>query len=156
MIKPSPTFACDAAPSRARAAFVRPSNQVPFGVMLSMSRRLELLVWAREANAWLIEDDYGSEFRYVGRPVAALQGLDDGERTIYIGTFSKVLSPGLRLGCAVVPRSVLRSFVGARILIDRHRRRLTNLLQRNSSAREILQHICGAPVSPIEHSTTRS
>jgi GntR family transcriptional regulator/MocR family aminotransferase len=105
---------------RARAAFVTPSNQFPLGMMLSMARRLELLAWAREANAWIVEDDYDSEFRYAGRPLAALQGLDDGERTIYVGTFSKVLFPGLRLGYAVVPPSVLRNFVAARILVDRH------------------------------------
>ena len=120
--------------------------------MLSMARRLELLAWAREANAWIIEDDYDSEFRYVGRPVAALQGLDDGERTIYIGTFSKVLCPGLRLGCR--RRAAVRAAqLCWRAHPNRHPPTLNQLVA--ASARDILQHICGAPVSPIEHSATR-
>ena len=104
---------------RARAAFVTPSHQFPLGVVLSMARRLELLAWAREQGAWIIEDDYASEFRYAGRPLAALQGLDDGDRTIYVGTLNKVLFPGLRIGYAVVPRQALTAFVNARFLMDR-------------------------------------
>ena len=109
----------------ARAAFVTPSNQYPLGVVLSMPRRLELLAWARAAGAWIVEDDFDSEFRYAGRPLASLQGLDDGERVIYTGTFNKVLFPGLRLGFAVVPRPLLRAFVAARYLADRHPPSLT-------------------------------
>ena len=105
---------------KARAAFVTPSNHYPLGVVLSMPRRLELLAWAREAGAWIVEDDFDSEFRYAGRPLASLQGLDDGERVIYTGTFNKVLFPGLRIGFAVVPFPLLRAFVTARYLIDRH------------------------------------
>jgi GntR family transcriptional regulator/MocR family aminotransferase len=104
---------------RARAAFVTPSHQFPLGVVLSMSRRLELLAWARERGAWIVEDDYASEFRYAGRPLAALQGLDEAERTIYVGTLNKALFPGLRLGYAVVPPAVLPAFVNARTLMDR-------------------------------------
>ena len=107
-----------AAPN-ARAAFVTPSHQFPLGVALAMPRRLELLAWAREAGAWIVEDDYASEFRYAGRPLASLQGLDDADRTIYIGTLNKALFPGLRLGYMVLPRSILRAFVNARYLIDR-------------------------------------
>jgi GntR family transcriptional regulator/MocR family aminotransferase len=103
----------------ARAAFVTPSHQFPLGVVLSMARRLELLAWARETGAWIVEDDYQSEFRYGGRPLAALQGLDDAERVIYVGTFNKALFPGLRLGYLVVPRPLLRDMVGARHLMDR-------------------------------------
>ena len=105
---------------KARAAFVTPSNHYPLGVVLSMPRRLELLAWAREAGAWIVEDDFDSEFRYAGRPLASLQGLDDNERVIYTGTFNKVLFPGLRIGFAVVPRPLLRAFVTARYLTDRH------------------------------------
>ena len=105
---------------QARAAFVTPSNQFPLGVVLSMARRLALLSWAREADAWIIEDDYDSEFRYAGRPLASLQGLDDDARTIYVGTLNKTLFPGLRIGYAVVPPSLLRAFVNARYLTDRH------------------------------------
>jgi GntR family transcriptional regulator/MocR family aminotransferase len=104
---------------RARAVFVTPSHQFPLGVVLSMTRRLELLAWARDTGAWIVEDDYQSEFRYGGRPLAALQGLDDAERVIYVGTLNKVLFPGLRLGYAVVPHAVLNDFVAARYLADR-------------------------------------
>jgi GntR family transcriptional regulator/MocR family aminotransferase len=103
----------------ARAVFVTPSHQFPTGVVLSMARRLELLAWAREKSAWIVEDDYASEFRYGGRPLASLQGLDEGERVIYIGTLNKALFPGLRIGYAVVPRALLRAFVAARYLMDR-------------------------------------
>jgi GntR family transcriptional regulator/MocR family aminotransferase len=84
-----------------------------------MARRLELLAWARESGAWIVEDDYASEFRYGGRPLASLQGLDEAERVIYTGTLNKALFPGLRLGYAVVPLSLMRSFVTARYLMDR-------------------------------------
>jgi GntR family transcriptional regulator / MocR family aminotransferase len=101
------------------AVFVTPSHQFPTGVVLSMARRLELLDWAREKSAWIVEDDYASEFRYGGRPLASLQGLDEGERVIYIGTLNKALFPGLRMGYAVVPRALLRAFVATRYLMDR-------------------------------------
>jgi GntR family transcriptional regulator / MocR family aminotransferase len=104
---------------KARAVFITPSHQFPKGVVLSMSRRLELLAWARESGAWIVEDDYASEFRYGGRPLASLQGLDEAERVIYIGTLNKALFPGLRLGYAVVPPSLVPAFVTARYLMDR-------------------------------------
>jgi GntR family transcriptional regulator/MocR family aminotransferase len=104
---------------RARAVFVTPSHQFPTGVVLSMARRLALLDWARRADAFIVEDDYASEFRYSGRPLAALQGLDAGDRVIYVGTFNKALFPGLRIGYAVVPPALLPGFVAARYLIDR-------------------------------------
>ena len=104
---------------RARAVFVTPSHQFPTGVAMSMVRRLELLAWARQSGAVIVEDDYTSEFRYSGPPLASLQGLDDSEQVIYVGTLNKALFPGLRIGYAVVPRSLLRAFVGARYLIDR-------------------------------------
>jgi GntR family transcriptional regulator / MocR family aminotransferase len=104
---------------RACAAFVTPSHQFPTGVVLSMARRLDLLAWAREVGAWIVEDDYASEFRYAGRPLASLQGLDEHERVVYIGTLNKALFPGLRLGYAVVPRTLLRRFTATRYLMDR-------------------------------------
>jgi GntR family transcriptional regulator / MocR family aminotransferase len=104
---------------RARAAFVTPSHQFPTGVALSMARRLELLAWARRSGAFIVEDDYTSEFRYAGPPLASLQGLDDTEQVIYVGTLNKALFPGLRIGYAVVPRALLQAFVSARYLIDR-------------------------------------
>ncbi len=104
---------------RATAAVVTPSHQYPLGVVLSMARRLELLAWANETGAWIIEDDWASEYRYSGRPLASLQGLDDGERVIYFGTLNKTLFPGLRIGYAVIPRRLLNAFVSARYLMDR-------------------------------------
>ena len=104
---------------RARAVFVTPSHQFPLGDVLSMPRRMELLAWARESGAFVIEDDYHSEYQYSGRPLASLQGLDEADRVIYVGTLNKVLFPGLRMGYAVVPQPLVRAFVGARYLMDR-------------------------------------
>jgi GntR family transcriptional regulator / MocR family aminotransferase len=112
----------------ARAAFITPSHQFPLGIMLSMARRLELLAWAREAASFIIEDDYHSEYRYAGRPLAALQGLDDADRVIYVGTFNKVIFPGLRLGYLVVPQPLVASFIGARFLLDRQAPTLTQII----------------------------
>ncbi len=83
---------------QARLAVVTPSHQATLGVTMSLARRLALLAWAKQHRAWILEDDYDSEYRFAGRPLAALQGLDDAGRVIYIGTFSKVLFPTLRLG----------------------------------------------------------
>jgi GntR family transcriptional regulator/MocR family aminotransferase len=87
----------------ARCAFVTPARQYPTGVTMPLSRRLELLQWARRTQALVIEDDYDSEYRYVGRPLPALMSLDHGNRVVYSGTFSKVFSPIIRLGFLVVP-----------------------------------------------------
>ena len=108
-----------AAAPRARAAFITPSHQFPTGVVLSMARRLELIAWASASDAWIVEDDYASEFRYGGRPLAALQGLDAAQRTLYVGTLNKALFPGLRSGYLVVPERLLPGFVTARYLMDR-------------------------------------
>lgn len=105
---------------RARLAYVTPSHQYPLGVTMSLSRRLALLQWASQRGAWIIEDDYDSEYRYAGRPLASLQGLDREGRVIYLGTFSKVMMPGLRLGYLVVPPDLMDPFVSAKALIDRH------------------------------------
>jgi GntR family transcriptional regulator / MocR family aminotransferase len=104
----------------ARLAYVSPSHQYPLGASMSVSRRLELLGWASRNEAWIVEDDYDSEFRYGGRPLPALQSLDDRGRVIYVGTFSKVLFPSLRLGYMVVPTELLDGFLAARALSDRH------------------------------------
>lgn len=99
--------ACIAKSPRARFAFVTPSHQMPLGVSLSPARRLALLSWAAKASAWVIEDDYDSEFRYGSRPLPALKSLDDADRVFYVGTFSKVLFPGLRLGYMAIPESAV-------------------------------------------------
>ena len=98
---------------RARLAVVTPSHQSPLGVALSLPRRLALLSWASAAGAWIIEDDYDSEFRYVGRPLPALKSLDRDQRVLYAGTFSKVLYPSLRLGYLVIPESLVARFARA-------------------------------------------
>lgn len=102
----------------ARAAFVTPSHQYPLGMPLSMAGRSELLAWAKRNDAWVVEDDYDSELRYAGHPFPAMQGLAP-ERVVYLGTFSKVLFPSLRLGYAIVPPELVESFSGARWLMDR-------------------------------------
>jgi GntR family transcriptional regulator / MocR family aminotransferase len=107
------------APS-ARLVYVTPSHQYPLGLTMSLKRRLALLEWANASGAWILEDDYDSEYRYAGRPLAALQGLDPAGRVIYAGTFSKVLFPALRLGYLVVPPGLVDAFVAARALTDRH------------------------------------
>ncbi|WP_245134627.1 PLP-dependent aminotransferase family protein [Acinetobacter nosocomialis] len=103
----------------ARAAFVTPSHQYPLGMPMSLARRTALLAWAKQQNAWIIEDDYDSELRYNGQPFPSLQGMAPNQ-VIYLGTFSKVLFPSLRLGYAVLPKELVASFCGLRVLIDRH------------------------------------
>lgn len=109
-----------AAKQKAKLIYVTPSHQYPLGVTMSLPRRLVLLEWARTNNSWIIEDDYNSEFRYAGRPLASLQGLDQGGRVIYVGTFSKTIFPSMRIGCAVVPPDLVGIFTGARALNDTH------------------------------------
>jgi GntR family transcriptional regulator/MocR family aminotransferase len=108
-----------ALPGSARLAVVTPSHQFPTGALLPLARRIELLEWAVERHAWLIEDDYDGEFRYGGRPLAALKSLDRDGRVIYIGSFSKALFPALRLGYMVVPTALREAFFAAKWLEDR-------------------------------------
>jgi len=104
---------------QARFAFVTPSNQFPRGGTMPLSRRMALLDWARQANALILEDDYDGELRYSDHPLAALQGLDIDGRVVYLGTFSKVLFPALRLGYVVLPNVLLAPFMKAMRLVDR-------------------------------------
>ncbi|WP_158906091.1 PLP-dependent aminotransferase family protein [Burkholderia sp. L27(2015)] len=97
----------------AKFAMVTPSHQSPLGVTLSLERRMALLEWASKAGSWIIEDDYDSEFRYRGRPLAALKSLDRNDRVIYSGTFSKAMFPGLRLAYVVAPVSAVARFQAA-------------------------------------------
>ncbi len=108
-----------ALPSRARLAVVTPSHQFPTGALLPLARRVELLEWAAARQAWLIEDDYDGEFRFGGRPLAALKSLDRDGRVIYIGSYSKTLFPALRLGYMVLPQSLGEAFRAAKWLEDR-------------------------------------
>ncbi|MEP7189771.1 MAG: PLP-dependent aminotransferase family protein [Roseiflexaceae bacterium] len=104
----------------ARLVYITPSHQYPLGVTMSLSRRLALLEWAHHVGAWILEDDYDSEYRYTGRPLPALQGLDSQNRTVYLGTLSKTLFPSLRLGYMVVPLDLVHAFTAAKALLDRH------------------------------------
>ncbi len=98
----------------ARLMYVTPSHQFPLGVTMSLSRRLELLAAAADMRAWIVEDDYDSEFRYVSRPLTALQGLDTDGRVVYVGTFSKVMFPALRIGFVIAPPSLVPALAAAR------------------------------------------
>ena len=102
----------------ARMAYVTPSHQFPLGVTLSLKRRFAILDWAKQANAYILEDDYDGEYRFDGRPLAALQGLDVHDSVIYIGTFNNVLFPALRLGYLIVPKALVDAFVATRRSID--------------------------------------
>ncbi|MBC6942794.1 MAG: PLP-dependent aminotransferase family protein [Xanthomonadales bacterium] len=108
-----------ALPAGARLAVVTPSHQFPTGALLPLARRVELLAWSAREHTWLIEDDYDGEFRYGGRPLAALKSLDRAGRVIYIGSFSKALFPALRLGYMVLPPALRDAFVAAKWLEDR-------------------------------------
>jgi GntR family transcriptional regulator/MocR family aminotransferase len=104
----------------ARAVFLTPSHQFPTGATLALDRRLAVIEWARQQQGWIIEDDYDSEFHYAGKPTACVQGLDPYERTIYIGTFTKSLFPGLRIGYMVLPSQLVTPMTVARTLLDGH------------------------------------
>jgi GntR family transcriptional regulator / MocR family aminotransferase len=103
---------------KARAAYVTPSHQYPLGATMSAGRRMQLLNWAQSAGSWIIEDDYDSEYRFESAPISSLQGLDRNARVIYIGTFSKVLFPSLRLGYIVIPEDLVDHFAAVRSAMD--------------------------------------
>jgi GntR family transcriptional regulator/MocR family aminotransferase len=117
-----------AAAPNARLAYVTPSHQHPLGVMMSLPRRLALLAWAERAGSWVLEDDYASEYRYSGRPLAALQGIDPHQRVLYIGTFSKTMFASLRMGYLVAPPDLVPVLAAARTLADRQPPSLVQLV----------------------------
>jgi GntR family transcriptional regulator / MocR family aminotransferase len=117
-------------PAHARIVYVTPSHQFPTGVSMSLARRLELLDWARPRNVVIIEDDYDSEYRYSGAPLPALQGLAGDVPVVYVGTFSNVMFPGLRIGYIVVPPGLVEPFARAKWHADRH----TTLLEQAALA----------------------
>jgi GntR family transcriptional regulator/MocR family aminotransferase len=126
----------------ARAAYISPSHQFPLGVTLSAARRMQLLNWAARTGAWIIEDDYDSEFRFGGRPLASLQGMDTDDRVIYVGTFSKVMFPALRVGYIVVPKDLVGAFAAVRDAIDTfsstlYQAALTDFIREGQFARHI-------------------
>lgn len=103
-----------------RLVYVTPSHQSPTGAIMSLERRLRLLEWAHTRNAWIIEDDYDSEFRYRGQPLPALQGLIEDAPVLYLGTFSKVFAPGIRMAYLVIPEFMIETFSHARRAVDTH------------------------------------
>ncbi len=107
------------ADSHPKLIYVTPSHQFPVGVTMSFNRRIELLDWARRTGAFIIEDDYDSEYRYVGPKVSALAGLDSSGRVIYVGSFSKILFPALRIGYAILPYVLLKPFLAIKWITDR-------------------------------------
>ncbi|MCK5905258.1 MAG: PLP-dependent aminotransferase family protein, partial [Gammaproteobacteria bacterium] len=111
--------------NNARLIYTTPSHQLPTGAILSLPRRLHLLEWANTHHAYIIEDDYDSEYRYKGRPIESIQGLDRFDQTLYIGTFSKILSPALRLGYVILPPPLVEPFIALKWSSDRHSPLLT-------------------------------
>jgi GntR family transcriptional regulator/MocR family aminotransferase len=104
----------------ARLIYITPGHQFPLGISMSLPRRLQLLEWARKSGGLLFEDDYDSEYRYSGRPVPALQGLDRNGSVLFAGSFSKVLFPSLRLGYLVIPPDLIDYFAAAKSITSRH------------------------------------
>jgi GntR family transcriptional regulator/MocR family aminotransferase len=104
----------------ARLAVVTPSHQFPLGYTMSLERRLALIDWAGRNGSWIVEDDYDAEFRYAGKPLVALKAIDPHHRVIYVGTFSKVLFPTLRLGYLIAPEEIVDGFVAAHLSTDIH------------------------------------
>jgi len=124
-IIPVPVDACGVVVSkakeiclRAKAAYVTPAHQFPLGASMSLDRRLALLAWARAAGAYVIEDDYDSEFRFQGLPIPALQGLAKDDSVVFLGSCNKILFPALRMGYVVVPSALLDSFLALRLGAD--------------------------------------
>ena len=106
--------------NQATAAYVTPGHQFPMGVTMSLERRRELLEWAGETGAIVVEDDYDSEYRFAGAPVPSLQGLDSHGSVVLLGSFNKVMFPALRLGYAVLPPSLIEPMLELRFAVDRH------------------------------------
>ena len=111
-----------------RLIYVTPGHQFPLGTTMSLARRLQLLEWARNSGTLIVEDDYDSEYRYSGRPIPALQGLDDSGLVLYAGSFSKVLFPALRLGYAVIPSNLVHHYEAMQSLTSRHAPMLEQLV----------------------------
>ena len=128
---------------RARAAFVTPSHQFPLRLTMSAARRIDLLSWAARSGAWIVEDDYDSEFRFSGNPLASLQGIDGEGRVIYLGTLTKVMFPTLRLGYLVVPKDLMREFTNVRNATDTvatsvlHQMAMTDFIREGHFSRHI-------------------
>jgi GntR family transcriptional regulator / MocR family aminotransferase len=110
----------DALPPDARLVYVTPSHQFPTGVAMSLRRRMDLLAWARRHGAAIVEDDYDSDFRYTSQPLESLHSLDRDGHVLYVGSFSKVMLPTLRVGYVVAPRDLRRALQAAKFVADWH------------------------------------
>jgi GntR family transcriptional regulator / MocR family aminotransferase len=110
---------------RARLAYVTPAHQYPLGYEMSLARRKALLAWAVEEDAYVVEDDYDGDYRYEGRPIASLQGIDESGRVVYVGSFNKILFPALRIAFVIVPEPLVGAFVDAKHVADGHTALLT-------------------------------
>lgn len=124
--------------------YVTPSHQFPTGVTMSLNRRIQLLEWARRSGALIIEDDYDSEYRYVGQKVSALAGLDACGRVVYVGSFSKILFPALRIGYAILPPTLIGPFLAIKWITDRmtptlEQEALTDFIQSGHYAKHVSQ-----------------
>ena len=160
-------------PGSGRIAYVTPSHQYPLGSTLSLDRRIRLLDWGNRENGWIVEDDYDSEFRYTSRPLPALQGMDRSGRVIYVGTFSKILLPSIRIGYVIAPDSLVDAFSSARALsgrgssvieqaalaefiarghLDRHLRRMRTLYQERQERLVSIVRREAAGLLDVEHS----
>jgi len=113
---------------RAKAVYVTPSNQYPLGMSMSAARRAQLLDWAERREAWIIEDDYASEFRYSGGPVPSLQGMRPSSRIVYLGSFSSLLFPALRVAYIVVPPELVTKCIRVREGLEPHSQSLYQLV----------------------------
>jgi len=109
----------------ARLAYVTPAHQYPLGYEMSIARRTALLEWASERDAYIVEDDYDGDYRYEGRPIASLQGMDDNGRVVYVGSFNKILFPALRIAYVIAPEPLVGAFVDAKHTADGHTALLT-------------------------------
>jgi len=114
-----------------RFAYVTPGHQYPMGMTMSLQRRLKLLAWAKQYDTPIFEDDYDSEFRFTGRPIPAMQGLDHGGKVIFCGSFNKVMFPSLRLGYLVVPRNLIEVFACTKAMTTRHQSLLDQAVLRD-------------------------
>lgn len=114
--------------TNSNVAYVTPSHQFPLGIIMPLSRRLELLKWANDCNGYIIEDDYDGEFRYAGKPIPSLQSLDSNERVIYMGTFSKSFLPSLRMGYVVLPPHLLKHIKNCMEFSNKQSLQYNNLL----------------------------
>jgi GntR family transcriptional regulator/MocR family aminotransferase len=137
----------DAIPRAARMVYVTPSHQYPLGMPMALSRRMALLAWAEQCGGVIIEDDYDSEFRYAGRPIEPLQSLDRSGRVCYVGSFSKVMWPTLRLGFLIAPPALRSALRKAKYVTDWH----TELPVQAALARFIADGALSAHIRRMRH-----